>query len=114
MQRKLGSVLAGKGTFTLCAPTDNAFRHLPDGTIGRLMQEPEGQLKRILQYHIIFGMLVARDLKKLNFPKTRLGITVEITERDGTVAINGVSVIIPDILCANGVIHGIDAVIIPR
>jgi transforming growth factor-beta-induced protein len=110
----LDTILAGKGPFTVCAPTDDAFRHLPTGTLGVLMNDPNGQLKRILQYHVLFGMLVEKDLIKLNFPKTRLGITVEITERAGKVTINGATLIVPDICCTNGVIHGIDTVIIPR
>ena len=84
------------------------------GAFDVLMQDPEGQMTRVLQYHILFGMLVQRDLKKLNFPKTRLGTTVEINERTGIVVINAAEVIIPDILCSNGVIHGIDAVLIPE
>lgn len=71
-------------------------------------------MKRALQYHILFGMLVQRDLKKLNFPKTRLGTTVEINERMGTVTINAAMVIMPDITCSNGVIHGLNAVLIPK
>jgi len=110
----LDTVLVGKGPFTVCAPTDDAFRHLPAGTLDLLLNDPNGQLKRILQYHVLFGMLVEKDLKKLNFPKTRLGTTVEITEREGKVTINGATLVVPDICCTNGVIHGIDAVIIPR
>jgi uncharacterized surface protein with fasciclin (FAS1) repeats len=67
----------------------------------------------VLQYHILFGLLVEKDIKKLNFPKTRLGITVEISERAGQVTINGISLAFPDIICTNGVIHGIDTVLLP-
>ncbi len=110
----LNAVLSGSGPFTVCAPTNEAFRRLSPGAFDVLMQDPEGQMTRVLQYHILFGMLVQRDLKKLNFPKTRLGTTVEINERTGIVVINAAEVIIPDILCSNGVIHGIDAVLIPE
>jgi uncharacterized surface protein with fasciclin (FAS1) repeats len=110
----LDAVLLGPGPFTVCAPTDEAFQRLSRGMLDTLMQDPEGQMKRVLQYHILFGMLVQRDLKKLNFPKTRLGTTVEINERAGTVTINAATVIMPDITCSNGVIHGIDAVLIPK
>jgi transforming growth factor-beta-induced protein len=110
----LDTVLAGTGPFTVCAPVDEAFRKLSPDSFGALMQDPEGKLKRVLQYHILFGKLAQRDLKKLNFPKTRLGTTVEINERAGIVTINSATVIIPDIPCSNGVIHGLDAVLIPK
>jgi len=110
----LDAVLAGKGPFTLCAPTDEAFRLLPPATLAALMADPKGQLLRVLQYHILFGNLSCSTIKKLNFPKTRLGITVEITEKDGVVIFGGASVTIPDISCTNGVIHGINRVVIPR
>jgi len=111
---ELDAVLTGNGPFTVLAPTNDAFRHLSGEVGDRLTKDPHGQFKRVLQYHILFGMLVEKDLKKLNFPKTRLGTTVEITERAGNVTINGACLIYPDIICSNGVIHGIDTVLIPR
>ncbi len=110
----LDTVLAGKGPFTVCAPTDEAFRLLTPATLAALMADPQGQLLRVLQYHILFGNLSCSTIKKLNFPKTRLGITVEITEKDGVVIFGGAVVTIPDISCTNGMIHGIDRVVIPR
>jgi len=110
----LNAVLAGKGPFTVCAPTDEAFRRLPLETLAALMDDPGGQLLRVLRYHILFGNLSCPTIKKLNFPKTRLGITVEITEKGGVVIFGGARVTIPDIACTNGVIHGIDQVVIPR
>ena len=110
----LDTVLAGKGPYTVCAPTDEAFRGFPPETLAALMADPKGQLFRILQYHIMFGNLSCSTIKKLNFPKTRLGITVEITGTGGQVIFGGAPVTIPDIACTNGVIHGIDRVVIPR
>ncbi len=110
----LDAVLTGNGPFTVLAPTNYAFRHLMGEVGDRLTKDPHGQFKRVLQYHILFGMLIEKDLKKLNFPKTRLGTTIEITERAGKVTINGAGLIYPDIICSNGVIHGIDTVLIPR
>jgi len=110
----LDSVLAGKGPFTVCAPTDEAFRLLPAATLAVLESDPHGQLLRLLQYHILFGNLPCTTLKRLNFPKTRLGITVEITEAGGVVFFGGAPVTLPDIACTNGVIHGIGRVVIPR
>jgi uncharacterized surface protein with fasciclin (FAS1) repeats len=110
----LDTVLAGNGPFTVCAPTDEAFRNLPPDILAGTLSDPNGKLLRILQYHIMFGNLSCSTIKKLNFPKTRLGITVEITEKGGQVVYGGATVIIPDIACANGVIHGIDRVVIPH
>jgi uncharacterized surface protein with fasciclin (FAS1) repeats len=110
----LDSVLAGKGPYTVCAPTDDAFRQLSPATLAALMDDPKGQLFCVLQYHIMFGNLPCSTIKKLNFPKTRLGITVEITEKGGLVIYGGAPVTIPDIACTNGFIHGIDGVVIPR
>ncbi|HVP95715.1 fasciclin domain-containing protein [Methanoregula sp.] len=109
----LDAVLAGKGPYTVCAPTDEAFRQLPPATLAALMVDPRGELFRVLQYHILFGNLPCNTIKKLNFPKTRLGITVEITEKDGKVLFGGAAVTIPDIACTNGVILGISRVVIP-
>lgn len=110
----LEPVLAGKGPLTVCAPTDEAFRLLPPGTLAVLIGDPTGQLLRVLQYHILYGNLPCNTIKKLNFPKTRLGITVEITEASGTVLFGGAPVTLPDIACTNGIIHGIGRVVIPR
>jgi len=107
-------VLAGKGPLTVCAPTDEAFRQLPPETLAALTKDPRGQLLRVLQYHILYGDLPCSTIKKLNFPKTRLGITVEITETGGVVLFGGAPVIVPDIACTNGTVHGIGRVVIPR
>ena len=110
----LEPVLAGKGPLTVCAPTDEAFRLLPPEIVGALAGDPPEQLLRVLQYHILYGNLSCGTIKKLNFPKTRLGITVEITEAGGVVLFGGAPVIIPDIACTNGMVHGIGRVVIPR
>ena len=110
----LYTILAGNGPFTVCAPTDEAFRGMPNETLATLMADPQGELMRVLQYHILFGNLPCAIIKRLNFPKTRLGITVEITEEGGVVLFGGAIVTIPDIICTNGVIHGINRIIIPR
>ena len=111
---KLNTVLVGPGPFTVCIPIDDAFKKLPAGTLNEILKDPEGRLKQIVLYHILFGRLVKTDIKKLNFPKTKLGTTVEIIEKDGFVFVNDSKVIIPDINCSNGIIHAIDAVLLPK
>ncbi|MFZ0005032.1 MAG: fasciclin domain-containing protein [Methanoregula sp.] len=108
------TLLGGRGPFTFCAPTDEAFRSVPNEILESLMADPQGKLMRVLQYHILFGNLPCAIMKRLNFPKTRLGITVEITEEGGAVLFSGAMVTVPDITCTNGVIHGINRIIIPR
>jgi uncharacterized surface protein with fasciclin (FAS1) repeats len=78
------------------------------------VEDPQGKLLLLIQYHILFGSLSYNTIKKLNFPKTRLGTTVEITEVDDRVLFGGATIIIPDIICSNGMIHGIDRVVIPK
>ena len=109
----LDTVLAGKGPFTVCAPTDEAFGSTSPETLAAFMADPQGKLMRVLQYHILFGNLPCTLIKRLNYPKTRLGITVEITEEGGAVLFSNARVTVPDITCTNGVIHGINRVVIP-
>ena len=109
----LDTVLARNGPFTVCAPTNEAFEQLSLEILERLKKDPQGLLFRVLQYHILFGNLSCSTIAKLNFPKTRLGITVEITEKNGIVKFGNASVTVPDIVCSNGTIHGIDRVVLP-
>lgn len=111
---KLDTVLAGPGPFTVCAPTDDAFKKLPAGTVESLLKDPEGQLKQILLYHVVSGKVMAADVMKLTSATTVQGGTVTIAVKDGSVMINDSRVIIPDIECSNGVCHAIDAVLIPK
>ena len=110
----LDTILAGKGTYTVCAPINEAFAKLPTATLTMMLDDPKGLLFRVLQYHILYGNLSASTIKKLNFPKTRLGITIEITEQNGAVLYGDATVTIPNISCSNGIIHGIDRVAIPN
>lgn len=111
---KLDTVLAGPGPFTVCAPTDDAFKKLPAGTVEGLLKDPEGKLKQILLYHVVSGKVMAADVMKLTSATTVQGGTVTIAVKNGNVMINESRVIIPDIECSNGVCHAIDAVLIPK
>jgi len=99
--------------FTVFAPTDDAFAALPAGTIDTLLQEPEGDLKNILLYHVVPGKVMAADVVELSSAETALGEEVSIEVRDGNVYINDAQVIITDIETSNGVIHVIDSVLLP-
>ena len=107
--------LKGEGPFTVFAPTDDAFAKLPEGTVATLLL-PENleQLKSILLYHVVSGKVMAADVVTLTSADTVLGEPVTIKVDMGKVYLNDtVEVIITDIEASNGVIHVIDAVLLP-
>src|SRR5665647_3009991 len=106
----LTGTLNSAGPFTLFAPTDDAFKKLPNGTLTTLLKDPEGNLKQILLYHVVSGTVMAKDAKNLSYAKTVQGDNITITTVNGTLMVNGAKVIISDIKCSNGVIHVIDTV----
>ena len=110
----LVETLKGEGPFTVFAPTDDAFKKLPKGTVETLLK-PENlkKLQGILTYHVVSGSVMAADVVKLNSAKTVQGQNVTIKVTDGGVMINGAKVVTTDIKCSNGVIHVIDSVILP-
>ena len=110
---KLDGALSGPGPFTVFAPTDDAFKNLPPGTVESLLKEPEGQLKQILLYHVVDGKVMAADVVKLSSAKTLQGSNVNITVTNSVVKINDATVKITDIQTKNGVIHVIDKVLLP-
>jgi len=109
----LTGTLNSAGPFTLFAPTDDAFKKLPNGTLTTLLKDPEGNLKQILLYHVVSGTVMAKDAKNLSYAKTVQGDNITITTVNGTLMVNGAKVIISDIKCSNGVIHVIDTVLLP-
>jgi len=109
----LVETLSSEGPFTVFAPTDDAFSKLPAGTIEALLQDKE-KLTAILTYHVVSGKVMAADVLNLTSAKTVNGQSITIKVMDGTVMVNGAKVIKTDIVCSNGVIHVIDAVILPK
>jgi len=111
----LVDTLNGEGLFTVFAPTDDAFAALPDGTLDSLLlPENKQQLTDILLYHVASGKVMASDVVGLSSAPTVLGQDITIKVEDGKVFLNDtVQVIITDIEASNGVIHVIDAVLLP-
>jgi transforming growth factor-beta-induced protein len=109
----LADALSGEGPFTVFAPTDEAFAALPEGTVEALLEDPEGDLTQILLYHVLSGQVMAADVTDGLEAETLQGSTVSFTISDGVVLINGATIIATDIETSNGVIHVIDAVILP-
>lgn len=107
----LEETLAGKGPFTVFAPTDDAFNKLPKGALDGLLADKEA-LKKVLLYHVVMGDVRAADVVKLKTAKTAEGAEIAIDAKDG-VKINGAKVIKADVVATNGVIHVIDTVLLP-
>jgi uncharacterized surface protein with fasciclin (FAS1) repeats len=109
----LVETLKSEGPFTVFAPTDDAFAALPEGTVEELlMPENKDQLTSILTYHVVPGKVMSTDLSDDMEAETVQGDTVTIDLDDG-VMVDGANVTTADIETSNGVIHVIDAVIMP-
>lgn len=108
----LVDVLKGDGPFTVFAPTDEAFAALPAGTIEALLADIEA-LTAILTYHVVPGMVMSGDLSDGLMAETVNGASVTIGTMGG-VTVDGANVVSADIKASNGVIHVIDAVILPK
>lgn len=109
----LVSTLKGKGPFTVFAPTDEAFAKLPAGTVDALLKD-KAKLTKILLYHVVSGNVMAKDVVKLKSARTVEGSSVRIHAGGGKVMVDGANVVKADIVTANGVIHVIDSVIMPK
>jgi len=111
----LVDTLKGPGPFTVFAPTDEAFAKLPAGTLETLLKpENKAKLQSILTYHVVPGKVMAQDVVKLNSAKTVEGQSVAIKTMNGAVMVDNAHVTKTDIVASNGVIHVIDAVILPE
>ena len=111
----LVETLQGPGPFTVFAPTDAAFAKLPAGTVEALLADKE-KLASILTFHVVGGKVMAADIVKSNgaTPNTVNGLPLDIVVRGGKVYVNGVNVVTADVQASNGVIHVIDAVLLPQ
>jgi hypothetical protein len=109
----LADDLSGEGPFTVFAPTDAAFKALPAGTIDTLLSDPTGDLANILLYHVVGAKALSTDLSDGQELTTLLGKKVNVTINDDGVFINDAKVTVADIEADNGVVHVIDAVLLP-
>jgi transforming growth factor-beta-induced protein len=111
----LADTLANGGPFTVFAPTDEAFAKLGKDTIADLLKpENKDKLANVLKYHVVAGVVKAAEVVKLKEVKTLQGGSAAVKAADGKVTIDGANVVATDIAASNGVIHVIDAVILPR
>ena len=109
----LVETLNSDGPFTVFAPTDEAFAKLPAGTVETLIKpENKAKLTSILTYHVLAGKVMAADVTTSD-AKTVNGKEVAIKVESGKVTVGGANVVKTDIAASNGVIHVIDAVLLP-
>jgi uncharacterized surface protein with fasciclin (FAS1) repeats len=104
--------LAGKGPFTVFVPTEEAFKKLPAGALDALLKD-SAKLKAVLNYHIIAGHVMARDMKSGDV-MTLQGSALTAAVSGSDVQVNGAHVRRADMVATNGIIHEIDAVIMPK
>lgn len=111
----LVDALSGDGPLTVFAPTNDAFAALPEGTLDELLKpENKDKLKSILTYHVAEGKVKAEKVVTMSEVPTLQGQTVTVDASGDGVTLNGsAKVIKTDILASNGVIHVIDAVLLP-
>jgi uncharacterized surface protein with fasciclin (FAS1) repeats len=110
----LVDALKGEGPLTVFAPTDEAFAKLPEGTVETLLKpENKAKLQAVLLYHVVEGKVTSDEVVNLEYAKTLQGQKVKITVKMDKVYINDAQVIAADVEASNGVIHVIDAVILP-
>jgi transforming growth factor-beta-induced protein len=108
----LVDALKGPGPFTVFAPTDDAFKKLPEGTVEGLLKDIPA-LTKILLYHVAPGKVIAGDVIKLKTLGTLADVPVSFKVSEGKVMVGEAQVILTDIVASNGVIHVIDTVLLP-
>jgi uncharacterized surface protein with fasciclin (FAS1) repeats len=108
----LTDTLNGRGPFTIFAPTDEAFKKLPPGALDALLKDTT-KLKAVLNYHVVPGHVLAQDFKSGEV-MTAQGTSLTAVVSSSDAQVNGAHVRQRDIKASNGVIHDIDAVIMPK
>jgi uncharacterized surface protein with fasciclin (FAS1) repeats len=112
----LVDTLKGTGPYTLFAPNDEAFAKLPAGTVDNLVKpENKAKLADILKFHVVSGKVMAADVTgKTLDPASVQGQALHVDGKSGVTTVNGIKIVKADIDCSNGVIHGIDTVMMPK
>ena len=113
----LVETLQGPGPYTVFAPTNDAFNKLPSETLQSLLKPENKQaLTDILTYHVKNGKVDSTQVQKLNGQEIQMlnGKPAKIEVKDGKVYINNAQIIQKDIEASNGIIHIIDAVLVPQ
>lgn len=113
-QADLVTALSNAGPFTVFAPTNEAFNKLPAGTVDGLMKdEKKADLQNILQYHVAVAVYKPENMKDGQVINMVNGDNITLSVKDGKVMVNGTANIVATIPATNGIIHVIDAVLLP-
>lgn len=106
-------MLKEPGPYTVFAPIDDAFDNLPEGAVNRLMQD-SGKLSAVVAYHVVPGKFTIEDAARLSSSVTTIeGGDLRVAALPTALTVNGAPVIRPDLVADNGVLHGIDQVLVP-
>jgi len=108
----LVDTLKSAGPFTVFAPTDAAFKKLAPGVIESLLKD-KAKLRAILEYHVVMGKIMAKDVTSRD-TKTVQGGSLAVSNLGGAVTVDEAKVVQSDIEASNGVIHGIDTIVMPK
>lgn len=113
-QAELVTSLSNAGPFTVFAPTNAAFDKLPAGTVEGLMKDDKkADLQNILQYHVAVAVYKTENMKDGQVIGQANGDNITLSVKDGKVMVNGTANIVASIPASNGIIHVIDAVLLP-
>ena len=113
-QAELVTSLSNAGPFTVFAPTNEAFNKLPAGTVEGLMKDDKkSDLQNILQYHVAVAVYKTENMTDGQVIGQANGDNITLSVKDGKVVVNGTANIIASIQATNGIIHVIDAVLLP-
>jgi uncharacterized surface protein with fasciclin (FAS1) repeats len=109
---ELVGVMKGPGPYTVFAPTDEAFAKVPKDVLAGLAKD-KAKLQEVLKYHVLTSKWTSDDIKLVKQTGTAQGKPVSFGASGGSLTVNGAKVIKADIDCTNGMVHAIDAVLLP-
>jgi uncharacterized surface protein with fasciclin (FAS1) repeats len=109
---ELVGVMKGPGPYTVFAPTDEAFARVPKDVLDGLAKD-KAKLQEVLKYHVLTSKWTSDDIKLVKQTGTAQGKPVSFATSGGTITVNGAKVIKANVDCTNGMIHVIDAVLLP-
>ncbi|QTN28533.1 fasciclin domain-containing protein [Rhodoferax sp. AJA081-3] len=110
-QAGMSESLKSGGPFTVFAPTNDAFKAVPAAAMADLSKDPT-KLKAVLSYHVVPGKMMAADIKNSN-AKTLNGANLALAKAGDFVIVESATVVVADLGATNGVVHTIDAVVMP-
>jgi len=108
----LVNVMKGPGPYTVFAPTDEAFAKVPKDVLDGLAKD-KAKLAEVLKYHVLTSKWTTDDIKLVKQTGTAQGKPVQFGAAGGALTVNGAKIVKPNIDCTNGMVHVIDAVLLP-